>query len=55
MNKKQNYIAPKTRSIEMEVHQVLANSKELYITDITTDDDAIMSEKKKAPWTFTWE
>ncbi|MEE0804010.1 MAG: hypothetical protein U0L77_01130 [Prevotellamassilia sp.] len=55
MNKKQYYVAPQLRVVELGVNHMLASSKEVGASDKVTNDNAVMNHVKQEPWSHTWE
>lgn len=57
MNKKHFYTVPTVEIIDLGTERILAasNFKDVNISDEITEDDAVMSQKKDSPWSYTWE
>ncbi len=56
MNKKQFYVTPQLRVIELgAVNHLLGASKEVGTSDKVTGDDAVMNNALQQPWSHTWE
>ena len=52
---KQTYIAPAVEVLDMEVVEMMAASKDIFISDETTGADAKMAGERHGSWGNRWE